>query len=95
MLFVDDLMLSSMLFPVTGIILGIILLVNGVQDKAKKVLAAFFFLSSLGMVFGTIYNIISPIEEHQLLDPVVVLAVAILYTDIYPGFRKNETVLMV
>ncbi|MEG1635519.1 MAG: hypothetical protein RR388_07825, partial [Rikenellaceae bacterium] len=64
---------GTLIFPIVGIILGIILVFNGGQDRAKKVLASYFFLYSISVIIANIYYFIEPGSETQILDPITIL----------------------
>lgn len=64
---------GTLIFPIVGIILGIILLVNGGQDKAKKVLASYFFLYAISVIIANIYYYIEVGSATQILDPITIL----------------------
>lgn len=64
---------GALIFPVVGIIIGIILLINGGQDRAKKVLASYFFLYAISVIIANIYYYIETGAATQILDPITIL----------------------
>ncbi len=67
-----------LIFSITGIVLGIILLVNDNKNKAKKILASYFFLCSIAAILGSFYYIAVKQESPMILDPITILCQSLI-----------------